>query len=108
MATTRILQYIRYKDSFSFLVKMLTAVLIDLLPFLTIFMLYNFVFSMIIIIMEADISADDYQGIPRIMRIMIGTFRNSIGDISIIQYGKWGDDDTETKDPEHEGAKYYA
>jgi len=108
MATTRILQYIRYKDSFSFLVKMLTAVLIDLLPFLTIFMLYNFVFSMIIIIMEADISADDYQGIPRIMRIMIGTFRNSIGDISIIQYGKWGDDDTETKDPEHEGAKNYA
>jgi hypothetical protein len=63
---------------------------------------------MIIIIMEADISADDYQGIPRIMRIMIGTFRNSIGDISIIQYGKWGDADTETKDSEHEGAKYYA
>ena len=75
MATTRILQYIRYKDSFSFLVKMLTAVLIDLLPFLTIFMLYNFVFSMIIIIMEADISSDDYQGIPRIMRIMIPHIR---------------------------------
>ena len=63
---------------------MLTAVLIDLFPFLTIFMLYIFVFSMIIIIMEADISTDDYDGIPRIMRIIIGTFRNSIGDISII------------------------
>jgi hypothetical protein len=63
---------------------MLTAVLIDLFPFLTIFMLYIFVFSMIIIIMEADISSDDYDGIPRIMRIIIGTFRNSIGDISII------------------------
>ena len=63
---------------------MLTAVLIDLFPFLTIFMLYIFVFSMIIIIMEADISTDDYDGIPRIMRIVIGTFRNSIGDISII------------------------
>ena len=58
--------------------------------------------------MEADISSDDYDGIPRIMRIIIGTFRNSIGDISIIQYGKWGDDDSETKDPDHEGAKYYA
>ena len=51
---------------------------------------------MIIIIMEADISADDYEGIPRLVRIMIGTFRNSIGDISIIQYGKWGNDNSET------------
>jgi hypothetical protein len=74
---------------------MLTKVLIDLLPFLTIFMIFIFVFTMIIIIMEADISADEYEGIPRLVRIMIGTFRNSIGDISIIQYGKWGNDSAE-------------
>lgn len=44
--------------------------------------------------MEADIDPEDYEGIPRFMRIMIQIFRNSIGDISIIQYGKWGDNET--------------
>ena len=48
---------------------------------------------MIVVIMEADIDPEDYAGIPKFMRIMIQTFRNSIGDISIIQYGKWGDDE---------------
>lgn len=73
---------------------MLTAVLIDLAPFLTIFMIFIFVFTLIVIIMEADIDPEDYEGIPRFMRIMIQIFRNSIGDISIIQYGKWGDNET--------------
>lgn len=63
---------------------MLTAVLIDLAPFLTIFMIFIFVFTLVVIIMEADIDPGDYAGIPRFMRIMIQIFRNSIGDISII------------------------
>ena len=72
---------------------MLTAVLMDLAPFLTIFLIFVFVFSMIIIIMESDIDPEDYAGIPKFNRIMIQTFRNSIGDIAIYQYGKWGDDE---------------
>ena len=72
---------------------MLTAVLMDLAPFLTIFLIFVFVFSMIIIIMESDIDPEDYAGLPKFIRIMIQTFRNSIGDIAIIQYGKWGDDE---------------
>ena len=63
---------------------MLTAVMVDLAPFLTIFLIFITVFSLIIIIMEADIAPDDYEGIPKFLRIMIQTFRNSIGDISII------------------------
>ena len=50
---------------------MLTAVMIDLAPFLTIFMIFIIVFSMIIIIMEAEVDDGDYQGIPKIIRIMI-------------------------------------
>jgi hypothetical protein len=63
---------------------MLTAVLVDLAPFLTIFLIFIIVFTLIIVIMEADIDPEDYQGIPRFMRIMIQVFRNSIGDIAII------------------------
>jgi hypothetical protein len=50
---------------------MLTAVMIDLAPFLTIFLIFITVFSLIIIIMEADIPSDDYEGIPKFLRIMI-------------------------------------
>jgi hypothetical protein len=50
---------------------MLTAVLMDLAPFLTIFLIFVFVFSMIVIIMDADIDPEDYEGIPKFMRIMI-------------------------------------
>lgn len=50
---------------------MLTAVLVDLAPFLTIFMIFIFVFTMVVIIMEADIDPGDYAGIPKLMRIMI-------------------------------------
>jgi hypothetical protein len=50
---------------------MLTAVLIDLAPFLTIFLIFVIVFSLIIIIMEADIDPEDYKGLPRFMRIIL-------------------------------------
>jgi hypothetical protein len=39
---------------------MLTAVLVDLAPFLTIFLIFIIVFTMIIVIMEADIDPEDY------------------------------------------------
>ena len=40
---------------------------------------------------------------------MIQIFRNSIGDISTIQYGKWGDDNTgKVKDLDNERAKPFA
>jgi hypothetical protein len=31
--------------------------------------------------MEADFDDEDYQDVPRFLRIFIQTFRNSIGDI---------------------------
>ena len=71
LATTRILQYIRYKESFSFLVQMLMAVIFDLSPFLTIFLIFVIVFTFVIVIMQADIDPEDYEGIPKFMRIMI-------------------------------------
>jgi hypothetical protein len=34
--------------------------------------------------MEGDIDPEDYEGIPKFMRIIIQIFRNSKGDISIV------------------------
>ena len=60
---------------------MITQVFIDLIPFFSIFLMYIFVFSMITIIMEADFVKDGYEDVPRFLRILLQTFRNSIGDI---------------------------
>ena len=79
----------RYHDEFSFLVSMITHVFLDLIPFFTVFFMYILLFSIINIIMEADFGTDDYADLPRYMRILIQTFRNSIGDIQVSNYGKW-------------------
>ena len=44
---------------------------------------------MITIIMEADFDEDGYEDVPRFMRILLQTFRNSIGDIETNNYGGW-------------------
>ena len=50
----------RFHDDFSFLVSMITRVFIDLIPFLTVFSMYVFLFTIINIIMEADFDDGDY------------------------------------------------
>ena len=39
--------------------------------------------------MQADVSDEDYPGLSKILRILISTFRLSVGDIQITNYGKW-------------------
>ena len=62
---------------------MLTQVLQDLKPFITIFFIFVFVFSLILIIMEADGNADggDYLDMSPFLRILMQSFRISIGDV---------------------------
>ena len=61
----------RFHDDFSFLVSMITHVFIDLIPFLTVFSMYVFLFTIINIIMEADFDDEDYPDLPRFLRILI-------------------------------------
>lgn len=61
----------RFHDDFSFLVSMITHVFIDLIPFLTVFTMYVFLFTIINIIMEADFDDEDYPDLPRFLRILI-------------------------------------
>jgi hypothetical protein len=50
---------------------MITHVFIDLIPFLTVFSMYVFLFTIINIIMEADFDDEDYPDLPRFLRILI-------------------------------------
>lgn len=51
--------------------------------------MYIIVFSIITVIMEADFQVEGYDEVPKIMKIMIQIFRNSIGDIAVNNYGGW-------------------
>jgi len=73
---------------------MLILVMIDLMPFITLFFIYILIFSVIIIIMDADVPLDDYEDLPRFVRIFIHTFRLSVGDIDVNKFGLWGSDDS--------------
>ena len=58
--TAKILQFLRYHDDFSFLVSMITHVLLELIPFFTIFLMFILLFAIINIIMEADFDQSEY------------------------------------------------
>ena len=72
---------------------MITQVLQDLKPFITMFIIFVFVFSLILVIMEADgnTQGGDYLDMSPFSRILMQSFRISIGDVQINQYGKWGE-----------------
>ena len=74
--------------------------MIELIPFFLAFIMFTFAFSLVVIIMEADSDSvdDDYKNIPRFVRVIIQTFRISIGDISVNKYGKWANGDPSDKD----------
>ena len=78
---------------------MLAQVFSDVVPFLTVFLLYIILFSLISMIMGADFGEDDYSNLPGFIRIIISIFRTSIGDIQAYDYGAWKDkDEKKTED----------
>jgi hypothetical protein len=41
---------------------------------------------------------DDYKSVPKFLRIVIQTFRISVGDIKVNDYGEWGIDRPDDKE----------
>ena len=84
-SATKILQYIRYKEEYSFFVQMFTSVIIELIPLMMAFVMFTIVFSLISIVMQVNVDEgednDDYRGVVLFMKSLIQTFRISVGDI---------------------------
>lgn len=70
-ASLKIMEYIRYNQKYSTLVQMIIEVSTELLPFITIFIMYVLLFTMISVIMEVDYDDDDYKNLPEFIRIFI-------------------------------------
>ena len=70
------------------------------MPFFSVFVVFTLIFTFILIIMGGDSSdvEDDYKKVPKFLRIVIQTFRISIGDIKVNDYGQWGVDRQDDKE----------
>ena len=58
----------------------------------------TFIFTLVIVIMEADVDDADYPNIMKFLRIIIQTFRISVGDIQVFNYGPWSNKDNADND----------
>ena len=87
--SSKILQLIRFSDEYGCFVQMFIKIIGQLTPFLLMFMSSTFLFTLIIVIMEADVDDGDYPNIVKFLRIIISTFRISIGDVQVFTYGPW-------------------
>ena len=92
MCTVKLMQFLRYKEEFGFLIQMILTVFVDLFPFLTIFMVLVFFFSLVMVITDADFEQDDYSMVDRFISLFLQVFRNSVGDIAAVKYKHWLDD----------------
>ena len=74
---------------------MFFAVIIELGPFLFMYAILIFFFSLFQIILSADVSEgdSDYPGVHPFFRMLIQTLRISVGDIKVSTYSKWADKD---------------
>ncbi len=82
-STVKLLSYIRFKEEYSYFVQMFFAVFDKLGPFLLMFVIYIFVFTLFKIILGLKVADDgaDYPGLHPYISKFIQTFRVSIGDL---------------------------
>ena len=85
----KILRLLRVQAKFSFLVEMVTYVAGALIPFIIVFMILCFCFAVIIYVYGSDVARDDYLLVPSFLSVFTQVFRNSIGDIGILELGIW-------------------
>jgi hypothetical protein len=68
--------------------------MIELIPFLSMFLSFIIVFLLIQYILSNEVEEGDetYPGVDSISRMFLQTVRISVGDLKNIDYTKWADD----------------
>lgn len=70
-STSKILQYIRFREEFSFFVQMFFSTIRELIPFFIAFLLFMVVFSLFFFLMQCDAEGqdNDYPGMTIFLRL---------------------------------------
>ena len=70
----------------------------DLFPFLTIFVVTVFFFSLVMVIMDTGFEDEDYPRVQQFLIIFLQNLRNSVGDLNAVEYDGWKDADASVRD----------
>ena len=83
---------------------MFMQVLSDLMSFIILIFVLLVFFSVLLLIMGADINDADYPDFDKndFVRMFLQVFRNSLGDIDVVDAGRWMDHDPFDEDAEEE------
>jgi len=95
MAFVKILFFVRIFKSYAFLVQMIWACLMDLVPFIVSFISFLLVFSVCynVLDMEIDPEVAEARGIQTFEKLVLQTFRTSIGELGMPVYdGIYGEE----------------
>jgi len=89
-SSSKLLQYIKYREEFSFFEQMFIQVIKELIPFFMAFIMFIFIFGICLVLMQVDVDRqEDYTGINLFLRLILQTLRISCGDIHIYDYSNW-------------------
>ena len=87
--STNMLIYARVHDEFGNLIQLILSTLFSIRHFILFFIIWLVLFSFLIQISGSEIaSKEEYKRLPNFM-YFIYTYRNSIGDIDVVDYDFW-------------------
>ena len=86
----KLLFFIRLYEHYGFLVQMIIFCVVDLIPFIWSYLSFLYIFSIcyVVLNMEIDPEVQDAQGLNYFAKMLLQTFRTSIGELSMPMYTK--------------------
>ena len=85
----KVLFFLQINDRLSFLIRMVSKCLRDVLPFIGVLSLWIVVFSLLFIILGIEINKKDFHHMHQFPIQLIQNFQNSQGDIKLPVYDSW-------------------
>lgn len=88
LAMIKLLFFVRIYDEFGILVSMIQFCIMDLVPFMTTYMLFLMIFTMMFTVLETepDEETAGIENVPPFIVMILVTFRNAIGEVGLPTY----------------------
>jgi hypothetical protein len=88
LSLVKLLFFLRVFEEYGFLVQIIMVCCIDLIPFITFYMIFLFMFSITFVVlnMEVDDANNESKHIGFFEKMLLETFRSAIGEVGLPKY----------------------
>lgn len=90
LSLIKLLFFLRVFEEYGFLIQIIMSCCIDLIPFITFYMIFLFMFSITFVVleMEIDFENDQTEHMGFFVKMLLETFRSSIGEVGLPKYSR--------------------